>query len=198
MSTPCLLYLVADSIALCHPPCLPCFRYLVVWDGFAAPAWRQLGEPELRAFLIERCRDGFAFPMNPVWPIRDPGWMDVLRALKASAEGSACLHSWFPPSSGVLARIDKLHASYPTGFRKPPPPLAGPEPPLAVGGMGKLKSAKSLLITLQDLSPLEMADYSIEMEVCKLAAREPCVPNAWPSDDLSDIIASLRLVVGAR
>ena len=88
--------------------------FLVVWDGYAAsegPPWRSLSEPELREFLIDRARDGYAFPLNPVWPVRDPGWYDVLKALKQSPDGARNLATWYPPD--VLSRIDALHAAHP-------------------------------------------------------------------------------------
>jgi hypothetical protein len=96
-------------------------EFLVVWDGFspAEPPWRSMSEPELRAFLIERARvDGYSFPINPVWPVRDPGWGEVLEALRSTDEGAANLSSWFPPESGVLGKIGTLHSKYPRGFTK--------------------------------------------------------------------------------
>merc|ERR1719265_2476538 len=42
--------------------------YLVVWDGFEDLPWMTKTEVELRAFLIERVAEGYAFPLNPVWP----------------------------------------------------------------------------------------------------------------------------------
>ena len=35
-------------------------------------------ESELRAFLLERAKEGYSFPVNPVWPVRDKGWLEVL------------------------------------------------------------------------------------------------------------------------
>merc|ERR1719329_950580 len=57
-------------------------KYLVVWHGFPNQPWEYRSEPDLRAFLIERANEGFAFPLNPVWPVRDPGWFEVHRALR--------------------------------------------------------------------------------------------------------------------
>ena len=87
-----------------------------MWDGLSAPPWKTVSEPELRAFLIERAHEGYSFPINPVWPVRDAGWDDVLHALQQHAEGVANLRSWFPPASGVLERIAALHADHPRGF----------------------------------------------------------------------------------
>ena len=93
--------------------------FLIVWDGFGQdPPWRSVSEPELRRFLLERARDGFSFPLNPVWPVRDQGWLEVLEALQqGSGEQMANLRNWFPPESGVLNRIAEMHAEMPDGFK---------------------------------------------------------------------------------
>ena len=92
-------------------------EFLVVWgDGLSDPPWKTVKEPELREFLLARARDGFSFPLNPVWPARDAGWSEVLQALQQNEEASANLQSWFPPASGILQRIAQLHAAYPAGF----------------------------------------------------------------------------------
>jgi len=93
-------------------------EFLIVWSGYSEPPWRAVREPELRQFLLERCREGFSFPINPVWPVRDPGWFEVLEALKQNHEGASALKSWFPPESGVLDKIESMHHSYPLGFGK--------------------------------------------------------------------------------
>ena len=94
-------------------------EFLIVWgDGFDSPPWKKVKEPELREFLLERAAEGFSFPLNPVWPVRDKGWMEVLRKLQTvSEEAAANINSWFPPESGVLERIDELHSKYPEGFK---------------------------------------------------------------------------------
>jgi len=96
-------------------------QFLIVWDGLDSPPWRSVREPELRSFLLERAREGFSFPLNPVWPVRDVGWLAVLQALQQHDEASSNLRSWFPPESGVLRRIETIQAAYPNGFS-----LAGP------------------------------------------------------------------------
>lgn len=52
-----------------------------------------------------------------MWPIRDPGWFEVLQALRAQPEAAANLESWFPPESGVLQRIEDIHGQHGEGFR---------------------------------------------------------------------------------
>ena len=105
-----------------HPPHAPrcqcdrCPHVQIVWDGMASPPWQRVTEPELRTFLLERACEGYSFPLNPVWPVRDPGWLEVLRALQQQPEAARNLQSWFPPESGVLDRIVQLHSDYPEGF----------------------------------------------------------------------------------
>ena len=80
----------------------------------------------MREFLLARAKEGYSFPINPVWPIRDKGWYAVLEALRSSAEQKANLNAWFPPVTGVLDRIEKLHATYRDGFCPLPPPPKAP------------------------------------------------------------------------
>lgn len=88
-------------------------KYLIVWSGFADTPWEYKTEPQLREFLLERARDGYAFPLHPVWPVRDQGWYEVLEALR---DHGAELSAWFPPESHVMERIDDVHARFPKGL----------------------------------------------------------------------------------
>jgi hypothetical protein len=113
-------------------------EYLIVWDGFADPGWapteegkkkvpwQSAKEAEVRAFLLERAREGFSFPLNPIWPVRDPGWIDVLRELQKQPETRDNLEKWFPPDSGIVKKIETLHAQFPGGFKPAPPGPSGP------------------------------------------------------------------------
>jgi len=92
-------------------------QYLVVWFKFPDKPWDYKTEEGVRTFLLERAAEGYAFPLNPVWPVRDKGWFDVLTALQQKPASVACLNSWFPPEVGVLERIAKLHKEHPQGFR---------------------------------------------------------------------------------
>ena len=139
-------------------------QFLVVWDGFKEhPPWRSVTEPQLRQFLLDRCKDGYSFPINLVWPIRDPGWYEVLQALRANADGQANLPCWFPPESKVLERVDQLHAAHPEGF-KVLADAAGAKPKLEKGGsrmksmMGGAMLATALL-KHEDLDTREMAMF---------------------------------------
>lgn len=153
-------------------------EFLVVWDGFAgadgghspSPPWRSVTEPELRKFLLDRCQEGFCFPINPVWPVRDPGWFEVFRALQKNADGARNLRAWLPPDSGIVELIEQLHAAQPSGFRRLPmqETVAGsearPGASSLVVGARKLKAATSLLAMFQDLDTTEMACF-VESEV---------------------------------
>jgi CRP-like cAMP-binding protein len=111
-------------------------EFLVVWDGFSHPPWKSFKEPELRKFLIDRCADGYSFPLNPVWPVRDPGWLEVLHALRAQETGRANLRSWFPPESGVLEQIEALQRRFPKGFTVVDEEDAKPPTPVKAAGNG--------------------------------------------------------------
>lgn len=56
---------------------------VVFRQAFGGPLlFADVSEPELREFLLERAKEGFTFPINPVWPVRDVGWYEVLQALR--------------------------------------------------------------------------------------------------------------------
>jgi len=96
--------------------------FLIIWDGFANeppdnPPWRTVTEPELRKFLLDRTKDGYGFPLNPIWPVRDEGWFEVLQALKSNPESAANMNAWFPPDSRVMEKIETLHREHPGCFK---------------------------------------------------------------------------------
>lgn len=96
--------------------------FLIIWDGFANeppdnPPWRTVTEPELRKFLLDRTKDGYGFPLNPIWPVRDAGWFEVLQALKSNPESTANMNAWFPPDSRVMEKIESLHREHPGCFK---------------------------------------------------------------------------------
>jgi len=100
--------------------------FLVIWDGFQDPPWQSFKEEPLRKFLIERAKEGYSFPLNPCWPVRDPGWYEVMQALKGSRESVDNQNMWFPPDSGIAEKIERLHSAYPSGFKPAPPAAPGP------------------------------------------------------------------------
>jgi len=131
-------------------------EFLVVWDGFSNPPWKQFKEPELRLFLLDRAKEGFSFPINPVWPVRDPGWFEVLDALLVHGESAKNLKSWFPQASGILERIGKIHTDYPNGFRR-----TSSETPNRARRRGSMKNAAGL----DEPTDLEHADLAGLIEV---------------------------------
>ena len=135
-------------------------EFLCVWEGFGDAAaaglgspsptrqpWKMLSEPELRAFLLDRCADGFSFPLNPIWPIRDKGWHEVLQALQTHEEAVANLASWFPDE--VLQTIEEVHAAHPGGFTVLPD-----HPAMA-------KHSSFFAAISPDLDTREMADFAM-------------------------------------
>ena len=119
-------------------------EFLVLWQGYDASepqgsggvsaCMRYLGPAELRAFLIDRVRDGFVFPLNPTWVLRDEGWFDVYKAIEASPDCSDALDAWLPKDSGLRERICAIHEAHPLGFVRldaaapAPTPAATPAP----------------------------------------------------------------------
>jgi len=59
--------------------------------------------------------------LNPIWPVRDPGWYTILQELRTSEAAQQSLAAWYPPGSMILEEIDELHAKYPHGFGEPDP-----------------------------------------------------------------------------
>lgn len=92
-------------------------QYLIVWREFPSKPWDYVTEKGLREFLLARAREGFCFPLNPMWPVRDPGWFEVLETLEASEAAKSCLASWFRDDMGISEQIHKLHKQHPQGFR---------------------------------------------------------------------------------
>ena len=95
-------------------------EFLVLWHGYDAASVqrRYLSPAELRAFLLARVADGYVFPLNPTWILRDEGWYDVYEAQCAAAPSRPALDSWLPPGSGLRERIRDIHAAYPRGFQR--------------------------------------------------------------------------------
>lgn len=92
--------------------------YLCVWQGFDTDGvdWKYLDEDELRDFLVERAEEGYTFPLNPIWPVRDQGWFAVFEALISTPEGKANMEKWFPPDFRIMERIEQINQRFPDGF----------------------------------------------------------------------------------
>ena len=137
-------------------------EFLVVWDGLDSPPWKTVKEPELRAFLLERAKEGYSFPLNPVWPVRDAGWLEVLEALQQQEEASQNLQSWFPPASGVIERIEQLHAAHPQGFVVKRDSDDSPVKPQKNGAKSSLKNSRraSFFTNMIDAETRDMANIA--------------------------------------
>jgi len=97
-------------------------EFLVVWEGLEArhgAPWLQHSELELRQFLLERIADGYLFPINPIWPVRDKGWYEVFVALRNAPGADKVLPIWYPDD--IIQIIDRLHAAYPRCLVQAPP-----------------------------------------------------------------------------
>jgi len=100
-------------------------EFLIIWEGLKEK-WQYVNESELQSFLAERAKEGYVFPLNPVWPVRDQGWYDVLKALRDNPTSNKMLATWYPADSGVLSLIDQLHSKYPGCFQQLASPRKDP------------------------------------------------------------------------
>lgn len=66
----------------------------------------------MQQFLMNRAREDYVFPMNPIWPVRSIGWFEVFQALEQSDAGKAALQSWFPPSTQIIDKILALNEAH--------------------------------------------------------------------------------------
>eukprot|EP00811_Abedinium_folium_P036913 NODE_9578_length_1413_cov_7.576983.p1 GENE.NODE_9578_length_1413_cov_7.576983~~NODE_9578_length_1413_cov_7.576983.p1 ORF type:complete len:434 (-),score=49.35 NODE_9578_length_1413_cov_7.576983:111-1268(-) len=88
--------------------------YLIIWENFNATLqleWQYQDEAGLRKFLMDRISEGFTFPLNPVWPVRDPAWYEIHKALIPTAK-------WLPER--LIEKIDAIHRECPCGFKMGP------------------------------------------------------------------------------
>jgi CRP-like cAMP-binding protein len=93
-------------------------EYLVIWDGFKVhdKAWEYMDEDVLREFLVARGKEGYAFPLNPVWLVRDIGWYEVFETLEANEETRRVAESWYPSALGIVDTVRSIHNDHPEGF----------------------------------------------------------------------------------
>ncbi|CAK9076529.1 unnamed protein product [Durusdinium trenchii] len=92
-------------------------EYLVVWHGLPGKPWAYYDPGALQKFLMERIEEGFSFPINPVWPVRDPGWYEIFSALLRREDAKKSLKAWFPPHRSVVECIESIHEAFPQGFQ---------------------------------------------------------------------------------
>jgi len=76
-----------------------------------------LNEKSLRTFLLDRLKEGFSFPINPVWPVRDKGWFEVFKAMHESKASWGCIQAWYPPQVQIVEKIYEMNKEHPDGFR---------------------------------------------------------------------------------
>lgn len=107
-----------------------CFNYyfpqeiddtlLIISDTLKPVPWKYVNAKQLQSILSQRIWDGFVFPINPKWILCDPGWKRLYDQLMASdalyAEYTKDV--WYPPSSGVREKIDRIAAKFPNGFQR--------------------------------------------------------------------------------
>jgi len=133
-------------------------EYLIVWDGFPEKPWKYHKEEEMRNFLLSRMDEGFGFPMNPLWPVRDQGWWEVWEKCLETARGESIdartnrknLASWYSEKLGVMDTINSIRKSCPKGFiqsadlaQDEPKPKEEKKPPAEMKKAPSIKKAES-------------------------------------------------------
>lgn len=83
-------------------------EYLIVWEGFES-RWEYFQEADMREFLKDRVGEGYSFPLNPVWPVRDAGWYDLYKALRNSSNRAVTFDRWYPPGSDITTLIESIY-----------------------------------------------------------------------------------------
>ena len=86
-------------------------EFPVIWDGYESRTgkpWERLNERELIAFLTDRVEEGFVFPLNPVWMVRDGtnGWSELFKKMLANDHIRERTGCWFDEET--VARIWEL------------------------------------------------------------------------------------------
>jgi len=131
-------------------------EYLIVWEGFQMmpgcerdPPWKYMQMDDLHKFLLERIDQGYSFPLNPVWPVRDPGWFQVHMKLMRSEASKGPCDAWYPQGSGIREKINRIHDRFPKGFQRAP---------TTVKGSPSLKRTSTRVSLIEDVDTLEHAD----------------------------------------
>lgn len=80
--------------------------------------YKYLNQIELKEFLLQQIKLGFAFPLNLKWVLCDPGWLEIWYAMRSSSDQHVqeALDIWYPPQSGIREEIDRISELYPKGF----------------------------------------------------------------------------------
>merc|ERR1712238_347327 len=108
---------------------------------------------ELHSFLLERVKDGYAFPINPKWILCDKGWKEIYDSMCQSEDPNikSSMDMWFPPDSGIRERINDIFRRHPDGFVR-----SKRRPSIVSGGEAKM-----------DLAMLELNRYRTLQRVKK-------------------------------
>jgi len=112
------------------------------------PPWKYMKMDDLHHFLLERIPEGYSFPLNPVWPVRDAGWFEVHMQLMRSEASKGPCDAWYPPESGIREKMDKIHERFPKGFQRVP----------SHTGMSRFSRALNRMSLIEDVNPVEHAD----------------------------------------
>jgi len=93
-------------------------EYLIIWDQFPDMPWDYKSEHDLHAFLLDRIKEGYAFPVHPVWAARDTHWFSIFEELRTLSvkRPETAFHAWYPKGSGIVEKVHQLHADFPNGF----------------------------------------------------------------------------------
>jgi len=128
-------------------------EFLIIWENFPDKPWGYFDEDDLRKFLLQRIKEGYCMPLNPVWVVRDVGWFEVFQALQTSDHAQNPLKAWYPPESGLVPKMLEIHSAFQDGFY---PDYSCPKPS-GEGGLDRTLSQ------FGDLSIEERTDLAISM-----------------------------------
>jgi len=151
--------------------------YLVVWEGFEDKPWAYMAERDLREFLLDRIDEDYSFPLNPVWPIRDPGWYEIYEALLDNEETAEAYESWYPPESGIRERIEAIHEQYSRGFYQTNQTI--------IDGKEQIEALGPRISEVEDVDSMEIADMVLDrVRVHRLSATEDDSHVEWRRDTM--------------
>lgn len=91
-------------------------EYLVVWNEYPDKPWEYVTEEGCRQFITDRIDQDYACPINPVWPVRDKGWWEIMQKLKSKPYGAKCLEKWIRPEINYWEQAKAIHDEFPKCF----------------------------------------------------------------------------------
>ena len=91
----------------------------MIGGNLGGAKYKYMTPNELQCFLSDCVDKGFTFPLNPKWVLCDSGWKALWDKLNNSTHPNVrlSLNAWFPPTSGLVERIEEVHRKYPGGFQ---------------------------------------------------------------------------------